>query len=264
MGSFNEEDDRRAARIDAASIRDAALELGRAPEVDAVFVSCTSLRLVEAVGAIEAELGKPVTSSNHALAWHCLRLAGIADRRPSSGGCSSGHEHHPRQPAAPPLVAARRRLPGLPALLPGQRRRRHRRPAGHRCAARLSRVARRRRASGSRRSTPRRWPTSATTSPTTATSTRCSARSPTSTRCSPRRTRRGLQADPRLRAQPHLRPAPLVPRVALVARQPEARLVHLARPGAGRRAAEQLARALRRQRLGAGTRRPASTTTTRS
>lgn len=25
------------------------------------------------------ELGKPVTSSNHAMAWHCLRLAGITE-----------------------------------------------------------------------------------------------------------------------------------------------------------------------------------------
>jgi maleate isomerase len=85
MGSFNEEDDRRAARIDGASIRKAALELGRSDQVDAVFVSCTSLRLVEAVGAIEDELGKPVTSSNHALAWHCLRLAGIDDCRGGFG-----------------------------------------------------------------------------------------------------------------------------------------------------------------------------------
>lgn len=85
MGSFNEEDDRRAARIDAASVRDAAIELGRSDLVDAVFVSCTSLRLVDAIGAIEAELGKPVTSSNHAMAWHCLRLAGIADQRPAFG-----------------------------------------------------------------------------------------------------------------------------------------------------------------------------------
>ena len=51
------------------------LELGRHPSVDAVFVSCTSLRLVEQVEALEAKLGKPVTSSNHALAWHSLRLA---------------------------------------------------------------------------------------------------------------------------------------------------------------------------------------------
>jgi maleate isomerase len=85
MGSFNEEDDRRAARIDAVSIRAAALELGRAPGVDAVFVSCTSLRLADAVSDIEGELGKPVTSSNHALAWHCLRLTGIEDRPPGFG-----------------------------------------------------------------------------------------------------------------------------------------------------------------------------------
>ena len=81
MGSFNEEDDRRAARIDLASIRDAAIDLGRADEVDAVFVSCTSLRLIDAVTEIEAALRKPVTSSNHAMAWHCLRLAGIDDRQ---------------------------------------------------------------------------------------------------------------------------------------------------------------------------------------
>jgi maleate isomerase len=85
MGSFNEEDDRRAARIDAASIRDAASELGRSDQVDLVFVSCTSLRLVDAVREIEAELGKPVTSSNHAMAWHCLRLAGLAESRAEFG-----------------------------------------------------------------------------------------------------------------------------------------------------------------------------------
>ena len=85
MGSFNEEDDRKAARIDLASIRDAATDLGRADEVDAVFVSCTSLRLIDAITRIEAALGKPVTSSNHAMAWHCLRLAGINDVRRGHG-----------------------------------------------------------------------------------------------------------------------------------------------------------------------------------
>jgi maleate isomerase len=84
-GSFNEEDDLVAARIDAASIRDAAIELGRSDQVDAVFVSCTSLRLVDAVAEIEEALGKPVTSSNHAMAWHCLRLAGTDDARHGRG-----------------------------------------------------------------------------------------------------------------------------------------------------------------------------------
>jgi len=85
MGSFNEEDDLKAARIDAASIRDAAIELGRSDRIDAVFVSCTSLRLADAVAEIEEALGKPVTSSNHAMAWHCLRLAGIDDVRHGQG-----------------------------------------------------------------------------------------------------------------------------------------------------------------------------------
>ncbi len=85
FGSFEEEDDAKVARIDPASVRAAALELGRDPRIDLFFVSCTSLRLVEAVEAIEAELGKPVTSSNHAMAWHALRLAGITDPLPGLG-----------------------------------------------------------------------------------------------------------------------------------------------------------------------------------
>jgi maleate isomerase len=76
MGSFNHDNDNEVARIDARSIEAAALELGRHPAVDAVFVSCTSLRVAELVAPLEAKLGKPVSSSNHAMAWHALRLAG--------------------------------------------------------------------------------------------------------------------------------------------------------------------------------------------
>lgn len=85
LGSFEQEDDTLVARIDGESIRQAALALGRRPEVDLVFVSCTSLRLVAAAAGLEAELGKPVTSSNHAMAWHALRLAGVEDRLPAFG-----------------------------------------------------------------------------------------------------------------------------------------------------------------------------------
>lgn len=80
MGSFNHEDDNEVARIDAASLELAILELGRHEAVDAVFVSCTSLRVAELIERLEAALGKPVTSSNHAMAWHSLRLAGIRDK----------------------------------------------------------------------------------------------------------------------------------------------------------------------------------------
>jgi maleate isomerase len=85
MGSFNEPDDGKVGRISPASIKQAALELGRSEQVDAVFVACTALRVVEIAAELEAELGKPVTSSNHALAWHCLRLAGIEDSLPQYG-----------------------------------------------------------------------------------------------------------------------------------------------------------------------------------
>ncbi len=85
MGSYNHENDNEVARISGPSIRSAVLELGRHDAVDAVFVSCTSLRVAEHVEALEAELGKPVTSSNHAMAWHALRLAGVKDALPGLG-----------------------------------------------------------------------------------------------------------------------------------------------------------------------------------
>jgi maleate isomerase len=53
--------------------------------VDAVFVSCTSVRLANQVAEIEADLDLPVTSSNHAMAWHAMRLAGATTRLPQLG-----------------------------------------------------------------------------------------------------------------------------------------------------------------------------------
>jgi maleate isomerase len=85
MGSFNLEQDDQVARIDAASIERAVLDLGANDAVDAVFVSCTSLRVANLVEPLEKKLGKPVTSSNHALAWHSLRLAGYRERLPGFG-----------------------------------------------------------------------------------------------------------------------------------------------------------------------------------
>ena len=85
FGSFNEENDNVAARIDQGSIRAAAAELGAIDGVDAAFVPCTSIRLGAVAGQVEDEIGKPVTSSNHAMAWHCLRLAGVDDPQPQFG-----------------------------------------------------------------------------------------------------------------------------------------------------------------------------------
>ncbi len=85
MGSFHEPDDNRVARITSASIERAILELGSSQECDAVFVSCTSLRVARIVAEVEIRLGKPITSSNHALAWHMLRLAGYDRSMPDLG-----------------------------------------------------------------------------------------------------------------------------------------------------------------------------------
>jgi len=83
--SFEHANDHEVARINAASIRTAVLDLGKPSDVDAVFVSCTSLRVAHQVAALEDTLGKPVISSNHAMAWHALRLAGIQDHLPQWG-----------------------------------------------------------------------------------------------------------------------------------------------------------------------------------
>jgi len=80
MGSYNIQDDTQVARLSRDSVMSAALELGRESSVDGVFVSCTSIRLVNVVEELEQKLGKPVTSSNHAMAWHTLRLAGIDEK----------------------------------------------------------------------------------------------------------------------------------------------------------------------------------------
>ncbi|MDI1251599.1 aspartate/glutamate racemase family protein [Thermomonas sp.] len=84
-GSFNHANDNEVARIDAQSIRNAVLDLGSDDAVDAVFVSCTSLRVASQVTELEQLLGKPVLSSNHAMAWHALRLGGVQDKVPHLG-----------------------------------------------------------------------------------------------------------------------------------------------------------------------------------
>jgi maleate isomerase len=79
FGTFNKLDDRDAARISPDSIVAGIRALTSSADLDAVFVSCTSLRLSERIEEIERVTGLPVTSSDHAMAWHCLRLAGVSD-----------------------------------------------------------------------------------------------------------------------------------------------------------------------------------------
>jgi maleate isomerase len=85
VATFDRRDDRDAARISVASIEVAAERFAATSAVDAIFVSCTSLRVAGSVAGLERRLRMPITSSNHAMAWHCLRLAGIDDDIPAAG-----------------------------------------------------------------------------------------------------------------------------------------------------------------------------------
>lgn len=55
------------------------------PGSDALFVSCGALRSVDVITELEQRIGMPVVTSNQAMMWHCLRLAGIDDRREDLG-----------------------------------------------------------------------------------------------------------------------------------------------------------------------------------
>ena len=83
--SFEEPDDSVVAKFSARAVERAVAEVASAPGVEMVFISCTSIRAVSAVTGLERAAGKPVTSSNHALYWHMLRLAGITDALPQFG-----------------------------------------------------------------------------------------------------------------------------------------------------------------------------------
>ena len=79
FGSFEQIEEQVVARIDSTSVRQAILDVGTDSVCDAVFVSCTNLRTRHVIPETEIALGRPVISSNQALAWHMLRLAGIED-----------------------------------------------------------------------------------------------------------------------------------------------------------------------------------------
>ncbi|WP_238366090.1 Asp/Glu racemase [Mesobacterium pallidum] len=77
FGSMEEPSDERVARIEAHSLRAAILSVAAQAPCDAVFLACTNLRALPIIAETEAELGKPVLTSNQALLWHMMVLAGL-------------------------------------------------------------------------------------------------------------------------------------------------------------------------------------------
>jgi len=83
--SFEHSNDTEVSKINEESLKEAVREVARASDLDAIFVSCTSLLMQPLIPQMELELGIPITSSNHAMAWHALRLADINDQFPDKG-----------------------------------------------------------------------------------------------------------------------------------------------------------------------------------
>jgi len=78
------EDDREMARIAPDELVSLAREV-IAPESEALFISCTAVRAAGVAARVEAEIGRPMVSSNLATAWACLRLCGETAPRPELG-----------------------------------------------------------------------------------------------------------------------------------------------------------------------------------
>ncbi len=72
--SFHESRDDNVARISSDSLNSAIDELGTPKDVDAIFASCTNLRMHGLLDDASARVGIPVVSSNSALAWHIQQL----------------------------------------------------------------------------------------------------------------------------------------------------------------------------------------------
>lgn len=83
-------DDADMVRVTPASIAAFAECLDR-PEAEAIFISCGALRSIEIIDMLEARTGKPVVTSNQAMMWDCLRLAGVNDRLLGYGSLFRDH-----------------------------------------------------------------------------------------------------------------------------------------------------------------------------
>jgi maleate isomerase len=77
--TFNLDGDPDMNRLSSAALIDAAVAIDSV-ESQAIFISCTGLRTSPIICELEQRLRKPVVTSNQAIAWHSLRLAGVGDQ----------------------------------------------------------------------------------------------------------------------------------------------------------------------------------------
>lgn len=63
----------------------------RSARADAYVLSCTAIRTHEIIGALEHEVGRPVLTSNQAIAWHATRKTGSSARLAGFGRLLAEH-----------------------------------------------------------------------------------------------------------------------------------------------------------------------------
>jgi len=82
------------------------------PEADGIFISCTNFRSLEGIEALEAELGKPVMTSNTTTMWHTLRKAGFDESARVGGSLLREHlaTSHDKQIGARKTPRAREKV----------------------------------------------------------------------------------------------------------------------------------------------------------
>lgn len=70
--------------LDPQAVYDLGLAANH-PEAEAIVLSCTDMRSVEAIARLEETVGKPVISSNQAMMFQAMQLAGLNDTVPGYG-----------------------------------------------------------------------------------------------------------------------------------------------------------------------------------
>jgi len=63
----------------------------RRDDADLYFLSCAAVRSAEVIETLEAELGRPVVTSNLLGAWHAMRSIGVTDRVDGFGHLLANH-----------------------------------------------------------------------------------------------------------------------------------------------------------------------------
>ena len=70
--------------LDPKAVHDLGLAADH-PEAQAIVLSCTDMRSVETIARLEQAVGKPVVSSNQAMMFQAMQLAGIGEAMPGYG-----------------------------------------------------------------------------------------------------------------------------------------------------------------------------------